>query len=335
MSKGICVAGNLIVDVLYPTKGWPKQGELVHIADGITRVTGGAVCNVAIDLAKLDPELPVYAVGKIGTDAEGDLVMETMGAFPNMDLTRVHREGITGQTLVMNDLYCGERTFFTYCGANGTFDVDSVDWDNLPGDLFHIGYILLLDALDQEDNEYGTRMARLLHIAQQKGLKTSIDVVSEASDRFGRLVPPALKYTDYCIINEIEAQQSTGVVLRDEAGVLHTEKMPEALHALKRMGVSTWAVIHCPEGGYGLDDDDRYVELSSLKLPEGYIKGTVGAGDAFCAGVLLGAEKGYPLERAIDLGIASAAASLSDASSTGGMVPETEVMKLTEQFGRR
>ena len=28
MRKGICVAGNMIVDILYPTADWPKQGEL-------------------------------------------------------------------------------------------------------------------------------------------------------------------------------------------------------------------------------------------------------------------------------------------------------------------
>jgi arabinose-5-phosphate isomerase len=59
-------------------------------------------------------------------------------------------------------------------------------------------------------------MARLLAEAQKHGIKTSIDVVSEASDRFTRLVPPSLKYTDYCIINEIEAGQTTGIALRDE-----------------------------------------------------------------------------------------------------------------------
>ena len=178
-------------------------------------------------------------------------------------------------------------------------------------------------------------MARLLHHAQQRGLKTSIDVVSEASDRFTRLVPPAMKYTDYCIINEVEAQQTTGVPLRDESGALLVENMPRALHAMKDMGVSTWAVIHCPEGGYGLDESGEYVQLSSLKLPEGYIKGTVGAGDAFCAGVLYGAEKGRTLAQSIDLGIAAAAASLSCPGSTEGMRTEAEVLKLFDQFGRR
>ena len=305
MSKGICVAGNMLVDILYPTSGWPKQGELVHIQDGISRSIGGAVCNVIVDLAKLDPSLPLYAMGKTGTDAEGDLILERLGEHANIDTSCVVRDGISAFTAVMSDQISKERTFFTYLGANGKFDERDVDWAKVDADIFHIGYILLLNALDQPDDEYGTKLARLLHQARQHGMKTSIDVVSEASDRFMRLVPPALKYTDYCIINEVEAQQTTGVKLRGEGDRLLTENMPEALKAMKRMGVTTWAVIHCPEGGFGLDENDQYVALDSLHLPKGYIKGSVGAGDAFCAGVLYGAEKRYSLSDSIALGIAS------------------------------
>lgn len=332
MKKGICVAGNMIVDILYPTKGWPKQGQLVHIQDGIDRSTGGAVCNVIIDLAKLDPEMPLYALGKIGKDAEGDLIMEKLGEYKNIDTSNVIQDGISAFTLVLSDIVSKERTFFTYLGANGRFDENDIDWDKLDCDILHIGYILLLNALDQEDPEYGSRMARLLHSAQQHGIKTSIDVVSEASDRFCRLVPPALKYTDYCIINEIEASQTTGIPLRDAEDKLLEENIPAALRRMKEMGVSTWAVIHCPEGGYGLDENNNYIAKESLHLPEGYIKGSVGAGDAFCAGVLCGAEKGEKLEDAIVLGIASAAASLSEASATDGMRSIEEVKKLYEEL---
>ena len=207
-----------------------------------------------------------------------------------------------------------------------------MDWDKLDCDILHIGYILLLNELDQEDAEYGSKMARLLHHAQQRGIKTSIDVVSEASDRFQRLVVPALKYTDYCIINEIEAGQTTGIELRNENDELIRENIPKALKRIKELGVSTWAVIHSPEGGFGLDENGNYVERESLHLPEGYIKGSVGAGDAFCAGVLCGAEKGEALDSAIELGIASAAASLSEASATDGMRSEKEVRELYAQL---
>ncbi|MBR7188892.1 MAG: carbohydrate kinase family protein [Clostridia bacterium] len=334
MRKGICCAGNMIVDITYPTEGWPNQGELVHIHDGIARTTGGAVCNVAVDLAKLDPELPVFAMGRIGADAEGDLILKTMVAN-GIDTSCIIQEGISAFTLVMSDMRSKQRTFFTYLGANGLFSEADIDWDKVTANIFHIGYILLLNALDQPDAEYGSKMARLLHAAQAHGLKTSIDVVSEASDRFARLVPPAMKYTDYCIINEYEAEMTTGVKLRGEAGELIEANLPAALQAMKDMGVSTWAVIHCPEGGFGLDEQGRFVRMGSLVLPEGYIKGSVGAGDAFCAGVLYGAEKGWTLERAIDLGIASAAASLSAAGATEGMCSQAEAMKLFEKYERR
>ena len=332
MGKGICVAGNMVVDILYPTQGWPKQGQLVHIQDGISRATGGAVCNVIIDLAKLDPEMKLYALGRNGKDAEGDLIMEQLRTYPNIDTQNVICEGISAFTLVLAYQISKERTFFTYLGANARFTEDDVDWDKLDCDLLHIGYILLLNALDQEDAEYGSKMARLLHHAQQRGIKTSIDVVSEASDRFNRLVVPALKYTDYCIINEIEASQTTGIPLRDENDALIRENIPRVLKRMKELGVSTWAVIHSPEGGFGLDENDNYVERESLHLPEGYIKGSVGAGDAFCAGVLCGAEKGEALDSAIELGIASAAASLSEASATDGMGSEKEVRELYAQL---
>ena len=332
MGKGICVAGNMVVDILYPTQGWPKQGQLVHIQDGISRATGGCVCNVIIDLAKLDPEMKLYALGRNGKDAEGDLIMEQLRAYPNIDTQNIVCDGISAFTLVLADQISKERTFFTYLGANARFTEDDVDWDKLDCDILHIGYILLLNELDQEDAEYGSKMARLLHHAQQRGIKTSVDVVSEASDRFQRLVVPALKYTDYFIINEIEAGQTTGIPLRNENDELIRENIPKALKRIKELGVSTWAVIHSPEGGFGLDENGNYVERESLHLPEGYIKGSVGAGDAFCAGVLCGAEKGEKLASAIELGIASAAASLSEASATDGMRSEAEVRMLYAQL---
>ena len=332
MGKGICVAGNMIVDILYPTNGWPKQGELVHILDGISRATGGAVCNTIMDLAKLDPSMPLYAMGRIGEDAEGDLILEKLGEYKNIDTSNVLRDGISAITLVLSDITSKERTFFTYLGANGRFCEEDIDWERLDCGILHIGYILLLNALDQEDAEYGSKMARLLHHAQQRGIKTSIDVVSEASDRFHRLVPPALKYSDYCIINEIEAGETTGIPLRDGDDRLLRDNIPKALKRMKELGVSTWAVIHSPEGGFGLDENDNYVALDSLKLPEGYIKGSVGAGDAFCAGVLCAAERGESLEEGIELGIGAAAASLGEANATDGMRSEAEVRELYRKY---
>ena len=326
--KGIAVAGNMIVDMLYPIAGIPKPGELTTITADASKSIGGCLCNDIVDLAKLDPQMPLVALGRTGDDEAGKFIMENLQAHKNIDMQHVKITGTTSFTLVMADEITKQRTFYHCRGGNAGFCEADIPWDKLNVDMLHIGYILLLDALDEEDTEYGTKMARLLHTAQQKGIKTSIDVVSEASDRFKRLVSPALKYTDYCIINEVEASATTGVELRTEDGKLLKENMPAALKKMKELGVSTWAVIHCPEVGYGLDENNNLVEVPSLKLPEGWIAGTVGAGDAFCSGVLYGAWKGMNLQSAIELGTASAVCSLSQPGATEGMRTAEEVMQV-------
>lgn len=332
MKKGICCAGNMIVDITYPIETWPKQNELTHILDGIQNSTGGAVCNTITDLARLDPTMHLVASGFAGHDAEGDFILEEMGRYPNIDLSMVRRDGRTSFTAVMSNCQTKERTFFQHAGANAGYGEEHIDWDKLDVNIFHIGYILLLPHLDAPDPEYGTKMARLLHRAQKAGMKTSIDVVSESGDRFKKLVTPALKYTDYCVINELETQQTTGILLRDDDGKLHTENLQAALQALKDLGVARWAVIHCPELGAGMDEAGSFFLQPSLKLPKGYIKGTVGAGDAFCAGVLYAAETGKSLPDALKLGACTAAASLSEVSASDGVKTANEVLKLYDLY---
>ncbi|VBB04937.1 carbohydrate kinase pfkb [Lucifera butyrica] len=332
MRKGIAVAGNMVVDTIYPIEHYPKSGDLTSIEDNITKATGGAVCNVIIDLAKLDETLPLTALGVIGNDDNGRFIEENLSNYKHIDLSQIAHDGTTSFTVVMSDKTSKQRTFFHYRGANANFAEKHIDLDHLDIDLLHIGYILLLDELDKPDKEYGTKMARLLASAQRRGIKTSIDVVSGSEEFFKTIVPPSLKHTNYCIINEIEAERTTGITLRDGSGMID-ENIALALTALKNMGVLEWVVIHAPEGGYGLNCQTGEIVLKqSLCLPEGYIKGANGAGDAFCSGVLYGAYFEKSLSEAIEVGIACAACSLSEPGASEGMRNYGEVMQLYEKM---
>ena len=70
-------------------------------------------------------------------------------------------------------------------------------------------------------------------------------------------------------------------------------------------------------------------------MPQARIVGTVGAGDAFAAGVLLGLHEGVAMNVALTYGVCAAAASLTDATSSNGVKPLSECLKLAEQFGYR
>ena len=322
--NGVAFAGSLIVDHLRQIDTLPGRSELAKIR-AVGNSTGGCVCNTGMDLAILDPSVPVSAVGVVGDDADGDFVVETLKSR-NFDTSRVLRRGTTSFTDVYAESSNGCRTFFQYGGACDTFDVGDIKFSGLSCKIFHIGYLLLLDRLDQPDPEYGTRMARLLSKVQACGAKTSIDVVSENSDRFARIVGPALKYVDYLAFNEIEAGKTTGIELRRADNTLAEGKVYDVLRKLFDMGVSNWAIIHAPEGAWGLSRSGQFIFEPSKQLPKGYKVGSVGAGDAFCAGVLLAAHREVSLAEALVYGNASAQVSLRSASASGSMTTIEEAI---------
>ena len=61
-------------------------------------------------------------------------------------------------------------------------------------------------------------------------------------------------------------------------------------------------------------------------LPKGFIKGTVGAGDAFCAGALLAAYRRLPVWEALRYGNAAAVQSLRTDTSNGAVIPIEDCM---------
>ena len=101
------------------------------------------------------------------------------------------------------------------------------------------------------------------------------------------------------------------------------------------MGVRRTVVVHRPDCGAALDDGGRYAEVPSLDLPSDWIKGAVGAGDAFCAGMLHSFLKESPMEDGLRLASCAAAASLSVADATGGVRSYGETMALEKQFRRK
>jgi len=64
MQKGIAVAGSLIVDDIKYIEAYPGQQALTTITS-MERSAGGLVSNCVIDLARLDPALPVIPHGHV------------------------------------------------------------------------------------------------------------------------------------------------------------------------------------------------------------------------------------------------------------------------------
>src|SRR5205809_573965 len=144
-----------------------------------------------------------------------------------------------------------------------------------------------------------------------------------------------LKYVDYCILNEIEAGKTSGFKIRQPDGTLDTVALRHAAGALLQSGVRELVVIHFPEGGFIRTRKGEDVWQPSIKLPDKFIAGTAGAGDAFCAGVLLGLQEGWDLAQCLHAAVCVAAASLSHPTCTGGMKPLSNCFSIRKKYGYR
>jgi sugar/nucleoside kinase (ribokinase family) len=330
--KGLLAGGNWIIDQVKIIDVYPQPEQLGNIRSQ-SQGTGGAPYNVLIDLAKSGAPFPLLAAGLVGNDSLGGLIRDDCRDH-KIDVRHLGStpKAPTSYTDVMTEQGQGRRTFFHARGANALWRGEELDFSRVRPRIFHLGYLLLLDALDQPDAKYGTKAARLLAQAQAAGIKTSVDVVSEDSDRFSKIVNPALKHVDYCILNEIEAGKTTGFRIRQPDGALDAVALKHAAGALLQQGVREVVVIHFPEGAFARTRKGDDFWQPSLKLPADYIRGTAGAGDAFCAGVLLGLHEGWDLQRCLLTGVCIAAASLSDPTCTAGVKSLNQSLALSRKF---
>lgn len=331
---GIACAGNWIIDRIKTVDRYPAKGELANI---LTEEIGpgGSPFNILGCFAKMKVNFPLLGFGCIGTDATADQVMEICEKYgiPSDNLIQLSDQP-TSFTDVMSVHGSGERTFFHARGANSSFNLEHVGIDLMKKKdikLFHLGYLLLLDSLDALDLTFGTVGARLLASVREAGIETSLDLVTEQSEKFG-IVHHALPHVDYLIINELEAERLSGMELRNKAGKLLTEKLPEACKVIFGYGVNNAIVIHAPEGVLWSDREGKETFVTSLNIPKQNFVGTTGAGDACCAGILMGIHEKWPIEESLRFSTGTAAACIGAKNTVDGLRTIEGVRKLCREW---
>ena len=319
INKGIAVAGSMYTDYYKLIEELPEKGMLSPILE-VTKTFGGCVMNTIINLRKIDPSMPLYAYGGVGKDDNGDYLIKVL-KDNNINFSGViqYENESTSFTDAFVLKSTKERTFFSLNGATNVFSYDDIDFESLEASIFHIGYALMLGALDKEEKEYGTVMARTLARVQEKGIKTSMDLVSIDDDRFEKVVHASLPYCNYLIVNEIEAGKTANLSPYDSNGNISEDNLRGICGVIFEKGVKDLVVIHAPLGGWAMTVGGAFYHVPSLRLPEGYIRGSVGAGDAFAAGMLYSLYKEHPVDVCLRNANIAAAFSLGGIDSSSGM----------------
>ena len=332
---GITLAGNILTDVVKTVDCYPNIGMLANISD-VSRAVGGCVPNTGIDLKKIDKDLRVTAIGKIGNDEGGKFLLGEFDKYGvECDKVKVSDAKPTSFSDVMS-MPSGERTFFHARGANAEFSPEDLDVETLDCDIFHIGYILLLDSMDKADEQYGTVMAGLLKAVQERGIKTSIDVVSDSTADYKAKIIPALKYSNYAIMNEIESGMITDLDSYNADGTLNVANIRKTMETMASLGVKDKIIVHCKEAGFCFDvKSGEFTASPSLNIPKEEIRGSVGAGDAFCAGALYGIYNGFSDKEILDFASSAAACNLFAENSIDGMKSAEEIKNMAAKYGRK
>ena len=300
-----------------------------------TSSNGGGPYNVLKDLAAMEAGFPLEAAGLVGRDANGDWILRDCIAA-GIDTTQLRQTDLapTSYTDAMTVASTGRRTFFHQRGANALLGEKDFDFSSTRARIFHLGYLMLLDEMDRPLPDGRTVASRVLEAAKSAGLETSVDIVSAEAPDFRAIAEAALPFTDYLLINEIEAGKVAGMSLRDEAGV----RVPETMEAAKRLlskGVGREVVIHFETGAVVASQSGEMFSHGSLNLPPGFIVGATGAGDAFAAGYLLGIHEGWETKRRLEMAMCAAAACLTHPTPSLGLRPIEECLRFAGEFGWR
>lgn len=327
--QGILCAGCWTLDQIRIINEWPNE-EALAVTLRTDQQGGGSAHNVSIDLKKMDTSIPVFAAGLLGNDAAGDFLFEQAIRF-GIDTTMLQRSesASTSFTDVMSVESTGRRTFFYHAGANDLITPDQIDVAQCPAKILHLGLLGVHKTLDEPWLKAESGWVEVLQRAKSQGIHTNIEMVSIDPGINRQLALPCLGYLDSLIINDYEA----GCLAKIDTvvdGRADADACMAATEYLLDTGSMDFVVVHFPGGATAANRAGKKLFVPSVKVADAEIIGSVGAGDAFTAGVLYGVLSEFQLKQSVQLGHAVAAASLRSATTVGSVKTVAECLQLAE-----
>jgi sugar/nucleoside kinase (ribokinase family) len=297
MRRGVLTAGTWCVDLNKSIPVWPAEDTMTTIAF-VDRQGGGSGCNMAIDLKRLDPTLPVETMGLVGDDGDGRFLLAECDRYGiERSGLKVAPEGATACTDCFNSLASGRRTHFYAPGVAAQMSPEHFDFSRTQARLLHLGLPGAHAQMDAPWRDDSTGWATALRRARAAGLKTNLEMVSTGQGEVARFGRSCLPHLDLLVVNDYEIGCVADLDTR-EAGRACGPMVARALRRALEMGPLELAVAHFPEGAIAATRSGGLIAVGSVAMPASDIVGVNGAGDAFAAGDVYGWHEGWPLEEA-------------------------------------
>ena len=295
--RGIATAGTWCVDFNKTIAEWPAEDTTNEVL-AMDRQGGGSACNMAIDLKRLDPALPVETMGVVGDDDDARFLLAQCDAFG------VEHEGLAslpgGATMsvdAFNVLSTGRRTHFYHQGVAALMSPEHFDFSRsrarFPASRPARRTCADGRALARRSQRLGRDSARGAPMRPRHQSRADVDCARQGR-RAGAPVPAASRHA--------HRQR-----FRDRRGRRHGDARCERRRSAKRSRAPSrrrcrsarWASSSRISRKARSRRRARAGALrsGSVAMPEEEIAGVNGAGDAFAAGMLYALHEGWPNRR--------------------------------------
>ena len=295
----ITVIGSINMDLVGTTNQLPRAGETLS-GTSFKMSPGGKGANQAVGLSRLGANVDL--VGKIGGDIFGkELILNLRQNNVNVEYIETSTNTESGVALILLDIN-KENYILVIPGSNGT--CDKVQIEAATKAMLNSKCLLMQFEIPPSISFAAAEIARSL------GITTILDpspcINFDYSD---------LESVDIITPNQHEAEFYTGIRVIDK------ESASKAAKVLKNKGVPTVIITLGSEGAF-------YSTVNSSGLINGNkinVVDTVGAGDAFNAGLAVAISKESTLEEAIKYAVACGNLAVTKSGSQNAMPYKNDV----------
>ncbi len=289
----LLLMGDINVDTTMTIHQYPQLGGDAF-ADHISTQPGGGIANSAASLVELGESVGLLAA--TGQDVWAEMVLKPLAAL-DVDLTRVVVLPNATTGLIFLPIAGGERTMFSFRGANSLFHPDWVTPQTLQGvDLLHFSGYALLVSPQRDAAIKAVQLARNAHIPVS--LDTALEPVIQQTETMRRLLPDL----SICILGLEEARVLVGGHSPDDC-----------VDRLLSEGVK-WVGLKLGRQGSLLATNEARRQFPIFEVDS---IDTTGAGDSFSSGLIYAYHHQLDLETAGTL--ASALGALATTVYGGGL----------------
>ena len=300
----ITVIGSINMDLVGTSNQLPRAGETLS-GTSFKMTPGGKGANQAVGLSRLGANVDL--IGKIGDDIFGKELISNLKKN-KVNTTNIQTSSTTesGVALILLDIN-KENYILVIAGANAS--CDKVQIKAAAKALLNSKCLLMQFEIPTSISFAAAKFARDL------GVTTILDPSPCINFNYSDL-----KYIDIITPNQHEAEYYTGIQ------IIGKDSASQAAESLRDKGVPTVIITLGSEGAF-YSSENRSGLISGNKTN---VVDSVGAGDAFNAGLAVAISKGTDLENSIKFAVACGNLAVTKSGAQNAMPNTNEVSNFIE-----